>query len=77
VRVGREGGERLVTIHLGHLDVEEHQIHAALPQRFQCLAPVLREGHRVAELLERPAQEQAVHPVVVHDQEAVRGRVSR
>ena len=76
-RVGGERLQRLVAVHLGHLDVQQDQIDAALAQRLQGLAPVLGEGDRVAELLQRAPEEQPVHPVVVDHQEVAGRRVTR
>ena len=73
-RVGGEGLQRLVAVHLGHLDVEQHQVdRGAARSASRACAPVLGERDRVAELLERAPEEQPVHPVVVDDQE-VAGR---
>ena len=76
-RVGGEGFQDLVAVHLRHLDVEQDQVHPALPEGVESLAPVLGERDGVPELLQRPPEEQPVHAVVVDHQEGAGLRATR
>jgi hypothetical protein len=74
--IRRQGGQRLIAVHLGHLDVEQDQVDPALPERLQSFLAVLGEAHGVAQLLEGAAKEQPVHPVVVDDEKGSGQRVT-
>ena len=69
-RVGREGGQHLVAVHLRHLDVEQDQVDRALGAALtRASRPFSAERHGVPELLEGAAEQEAVDPVVVDDEE--------
>src|SRR5262249_13034621 len=66
-------GEHFVAVDLGHLDVEQHQIEAALLEEVESLPSVLGELDGVALLLESPPEQELVHAVVVDDQDSACG----
>ena len=69
MRVELQLRQHLVTVELGHQDVEQHQVEVLATQQVERLAAVLREGDGVPLLLQTAAEQKAVHPVVVGDQD--------
>ena len=63
-RGGREA------VHLRHLAVHEHGVVAGARHRLHRFAPVVRDVHPVAELLEDPHRDLLVHLVVLGHEDA-------
>jgi hypothetical protein len=74
-QVGGSLLKHLVTVHLGHLDIQQNQVKRPGMQHFQCLAPVLSHLDSMALLLQAATQEQAVDLVIVYNQQPTRAAI--
>ncbi len=71
--VGLQVARRVVAVHHRHHHVQQDQVRAQEGGPLQRLAAVLRDGHRVAVLLQRVDQQAQIGRRIVNDQDAARG----
>src|SRR6266566_4158945 len=71
--VGLELFEHLVAVHFGHLHVQQHQVIGFGLEFFQRLSSVFGQAGPIAEFGNVAGEHDAIHAVVVHDQEGVGG----
>ena len=69
VRIELQLRQHLVAVELGHQDIEQHQVEVLATQQVERLAAVLCEHDGVPLLFQPAAEQKAVHPVVVDDQD--------
>ena len=61
--------EHLIAVHLGHQDVEQHDVDGLADQRLERLAPVLRGHDAVAVALEAAPEQRLFRAIVVDDED--------
>jgi len=65
--------QHCIAVHFGHLHVQQHQVKGLALEFVQRLSPVFAKPGLVAEFGNVTGEHDAVHAVVVHDQERAGG----
>src|SRR6266487_3796893 len=70
LRLTPDALQHLIAVHAGHQHIQQHAVEQPIPQRFERFQPVRYRPYGMAVPLEAAGQEQAVHHVVVGDENA-------